>query len=97
MTNNNNYKLKSLDIRFQDYGEYKGKYMGKIAFENNQNEAFMFNLSPEETDKYLQLISEKMVGSASHLAENLLQSMNLLPMSDKHAAIEEATISTTTT
>jgi len=92
ITNTQGFRLKSLDIRFQEYGEYKGKYTGRISFENAENEAFMFNLTPEETGKYLDLIAEKMVGSASHLAEKLLQSMNLLPPSEKVIAIEEAIV-----
>lgn len=90
MTNKDGYKLKSLDIRLQDWGEYKGKYTGKISFENGSNDAFMFTLSQEETQAYLNLLAAKLVGSASHLADRLLNSMELLPTSDKHAAIEEA-------
>lgn len=92
MTNKSGYRLKSLDIRFNDWGEYKGKHTGKIAFENGEGEAFMFNLTPEDTEMYLQLISDKLVGSASQLADKLLSSMSLLPMAEKHASIEDAII-----
>lgn len=74
-----NWKLKSLSISYQDYGDYKGKYIGKITFENREDEAFMFKLSPEDTQKYISLISEKLVESASHLGDKLLASLNLLP------------------
>jgi len=92
MTNKNGYKLQSLDIRYQTYGEFKGKYTGKIAFENGDNEAFTFNLSQEETQSYLDLLASKLVGSASGLADKLLNSMNLLPPVEKNAAIEEAIV-----
>lgn len=73
-----NWKLKSLKINFQEYGEFKGKYVGKIEFENDSSEAFMFNLSPEDTAAYMNLISDKLVKSASHLGDKLLTSLNLL-------------------
>ncbi len=93
ITNTADYKLKTLRIEFKEYGEYKGKYVGTIAFENGVNEAFMFNLSPEKTAQYLELVSEELVKSASSLGEKLLQSMNLLPApTDKLSQIEEAII-----
>jgi hypothetical protein len=90
MTNKSGYKLKTLDIRYQDWGEYKGKYTGKIAFENGDNEAFTFNLTQAETQAYLDLLASKLMGSAATLADKLLDSMNLLPMVEKNTAIEEA-------
>lgn len=74
-----NWKLKSLKINFQEYGEFKGKYVGKIEFENDDSEAFMFNLSPEDTAAYMNLIQDKLVKNASHLGDKLLSSLNLLP------------------
>jgi len=76
---NADWRLKSLNIRFNDYGDYAGKYTGKIEFGNRDNEAFVFNLSPEDTEKYMALVSEKLVNSASHLGDKLLASLNLLP------------------
>lgn len=73
------WKLNSLHINFQTYGDYKGKYVGKVEFNNRENEAFMFNLSPDETTKYIDLVSEKLVHSASHLGDKLIASLNLLP------------------
>ncbi len=73
------WRLESLNISFQTWGDYKGKYVGKVRFNNRDEEAFMFNLTPEDTEKYLQLINEKLVLTASHLGDKLLASMNLLP------------------
>lgn len=72
------WRLKSLRIDFQTYGDYAGKYVGKVEFNNRENEAFMFNLSPEETGQYIDLVSAKLVNNASHLGDKLLTSLNLL-------------------
>lgn len=73
-----NWKLKSLKINLQEWGEFKGKYVGKIEFENDTSEAFMFNISPEDTGLYMNLIQDKLVKTASHLGDKLLSSLNLL-------------------
>ena len=73
------WKLESLKIDFQPYGDYRGKYVGKVRFNNKEDEAFMFNLSPDETQEYLTLVSKKLVTSASHLGDKLMSSLNLLP------------------
>lgn len=72
------WKLNSLRIDFQTYGDYSGKYVGKVEFKNRESEAFMFNLSPEETSQYIDLVSAKLVNNASHLGDKLLTSLNLL-------------------
>lgn len=74
-----NWKLKRLDIELQEYGDFKGQYGGKIHFVNNDNDAFIFRLTAEDTAKYINLVSEKLVQSASHLGDKLLASLNLLP------------------
>ena len=73
------WKMKSLSIYFNEYGDYSGKYTGKVQFENRQNEAFVFNLSPQRCEEYLRLIKDELVGAASSLSERLLQSLNMLP------------------
>lgn len=89
------WKLKSISITFQDWGDYKGKYLGKIAFENRVQEAFMFNIRPELCEDYLKLISKELVGAAGMLSEKLMHSLKLLPTSeliqidDKHTAMIE--------
>lgn len=76
---NENYRLESLTIRYNDYGEYKGRHTGKITFQNNQSEGFMFNLSPEETGQFIKMIEPKLVASASQLGQKLLSSLAMLP------------------
>lgn len=69
------YRLKRIDISLRDYGEHKGKYFGKIQFENDKEEMFSFNLSPEENQKFLDLISEKVVSTASEMGQLLANSI----------------------
>lgn len=76
---NDNYRLESLSIRYNDYGEYKGRHTGKITFQNNQSEGFMFNLSPEETNEFIKMLEPKLVASASALGQKLLSSLAMLP------------------
>lgn len=77
------WRLDSITIEFQQWGDYKGKYMGKIKFENREKEAFMFNIRPEMAEDYLRLIQGELVRNASTLGEKLLNSLNLLPETKK--------------
>lgn len=77
--NNNEWRLKSVNIEFQEWGEYKGKYTGKIVFANNEREAFSFNISEEKAHQFLALIRDNVVDSATKLGERLLQSLGELP------------------
>lgn len=76
-----NWELKSLAIDFQEWGEFKGRYAGKITFQNGNKDAFTFTLSPEETVKYMEVIAEKVGSSASELGQKVLESLKLLPSS----------------
>jgi len=76
---NDGWKLESLKIEFQNWGDYKGKYVGKVKFTNKDEEAFMFNLTPDDTQDYINLVSKKLVQSASHLGSKLLSSLDLIP------------------
>lgn len=73
------WKLKDLTIRFQEYGEFAGKYTARIEFINKQTEGFTFKLSAERTQAMLELIKDQPVASATFLGENLLHSLNMLP------------------
>jgi hypothetical protein len=79
---NDDWTVESITISMQKWGDYKGKYTGKIKFENKSEEAFMFNLRPEMCEEYLKLISQEVVGAASMLGERLLTSLKLLPNGD---------------
>jgi hypothetical protein len=72
-------QLESLRIEFQRYGEYKDKHTAKITFQNRQQDAFTFVLSPEKTNDYIMLVKDEIVTSAGMLGQRLLQSLNLLP------------------
>ena len=89
INNENAWRLESLDIRFNDYGDYKGKYTGKIKFQNKENEAFVFNLTPERTAEYLNLIKNEVGAAATHLGDRIIQSLNLLVNVPKLAQIGE--------
>ena len=89
INNENAWRLESLDIRFNDWGDYKGKYTGKVKFQNKENEAFVFNLTPERTAEYLNLIKNEVGAAATHLGDKIIQSLNLLPESIKPARIGE--------
>jgi hypothetical protein len=73
--NDSQWKLKSINISFQEWGEYKGKYIGKIEFANRANEAFSFNITDEKALQFLALIRDNVVDSASKLGERLMQSL----------------------
>lgn len=77
--NEEGWQLESLDIEYQHWGDYSGKYTAKITFKNKKKEAFSFVLSPEETEAYLHLIKDKIVSNAGMLSQRLLQSLSLLP------------------
>lgn len=79
INNENGWRLETLNIRFNDYGDYKGKYTGKITFQNKENEAFSFNLSPERSAACLDLIKDEVGSQATRLGDKIIQSLNLLP------------------
>lgn len=80
-TNGNaNWQMKSLEIRFMDYGEFQGKYVGKISFSNKQNESFVFNIPPDAMQPYIDLIAANVIGSANDLGKKLMQSLNTLEL-----------------
>ena len=73
------WNLQSLTIEKQTWGEFAGKYVGQIKFTSGQRDAFMFNLTPEQSHKYLQLIAQEVAGNASELGEKIAHSMKELP------------------
>lgn len=71
------WKLQSIEIEFQNYGEHKGKYVGKIKFQNGEYESFQFKLYPGMTDKFISLIAEDVVKCSNNLAGRLIESLGL--------------------
>lgn len=76
MTPEQQWRLQTLRIRFKDYGEDKGKYVGEIEFENGQSEAFKFQLTPDETRQFLSIISKKVIDTANGLGQKLSVSVS---------------------
>lgn len=73
--NDSQWRLKSINITFQEWGEYKGKYLGKIQFGNGQQEAFSFNIAEDKALQFLALIKDSVVDSAAQLGNRVLQSL----------------------
>lgn len=78
MENKEAWKVRSINIQFQDWGDYKNKYVGKIVFDNKEQEAFTFNLRPEMCEEYLRLISSEVGVAATELSQRIVTSLNLL-------------------
>ena len=73
--NNEEWRLKSLFIDYQEWGELKGKYLGKVTFANGEKDSFNFSLTSEQSHEYLALIQQAVVKSANRLGEKVVNSM----------------------
>jgi hypothetical protein len=71
------WRLDKLELEFQSYGEHKGKYAGKIRFQNGDWESFTFKIRPDQAQPYIDLIAENIVKSAESLGERLIDSLGL--------------------
>jgi hypothetical protein len=69
--------LQRIEVEYQRWGNLKGTYIGKISFQNKENESFSFNLRPDMTEDYLRLISEDIIRGATELGGNLLMKLPL--------------------
>ena len=68
--------LESISIDRISYGEDKGKYKGRIRFQNEESDMFTFNINPTLANAYLELIKDTVVLSGNQLVEKLQQSLN---------------------
>lgn len=82
-TKRDDWRLDSIKLEFQNYGEEKGKYTGKITFQNGEYESFSFKIRPEMAERYIQVLSKDIVNSASQLGERLTESLGLKKQDDK--------------
>lgn len=73
--NSEEWRLKSLAIEFQEWGEHKGKYLGKVMFANGQKDAFTFSLTEDQSHEYLALVQQAVVRSANRLGDKVANSM----------------------
>lgn len=71
------WRLQKIELEFQSYGEHKGKYAGKIRFQNGEFESFTFKIRPEMAQPYIDLIAEDIVKGAESLGERLIESLGL--------------------
>lgn len=71
------WRLQKIEIEFQRWGEDKGKYAGKIVFENEEMEGFNFKVRPDMAQAYLDLMASDIVKSAESLGSRLLDSLGL--------------------
>lgn len=77
------WQLKELKIELAAWGEFKGKYIGKVTFESGNMDCFMFTLSPTEMTDYLAIISKKVGSSAFELGSKITESMKSLGFDEK--------------
>ena len=69
------WKLKSLTVYHCRYGENEGKHEGEIVFMNDNKDSFIFQLTPEKVEGYIDLIREDIVDTASSLGKLLAESL----------------------
>lgn len=68
-------RLKKIEMQFMDYGEHKGKYLGKITFEDNSTDQFTFGLSPEMCARYLNPIAQEVINSDKELFDYFINNI----------------------
>lgn len=71
------WRLDKLELEFQTFGEHKGKYVGRIRFQNGDYESFTFKIRPDQAQPYIDLIAEDVVKGAESLGERLIDSLGL--------------------
>lgn len=77
INNNEDWRLQKIELEFQRFGENKGKYIGKIRFENGDFESFEFKIKPEMAQPYIDLIGSDIVKCAESLGSRLIKSLGL--------------------
>jgi hypothetical protein len=71
------WRLEKIELEFKSYGENKGKYEGRIRFQNGEFESFSFKIRPEMAQPYISIMSEDIVKCAESLASRLIDSLGL--------------------
>jgi len=72
-----NWRLDKIELEFISYGDDKGKYNGKIRFQNGEYESFSFKIRPEMAKPYIDLMSADIVKCAESLGAILVESLGL--------------------
>lgn len=74
---NNDWRLDKIELEFNSYGEDKGKYSGKVRFQNGAYESFSFKIRPDMAGPYVDLIAKDVVKGADSLARRLCESLGI--------------------
>lgn len=68
-------KLKQLEIELQGWGEFKGRYVGKVSYEGEAGSVCM-TLPPEVSEVVLAAVGKQMVALTAKTATNLVSIMD---------------------
>lgn len=71
------WRLQKIQLEFENYGENKGKYVGRITFQNGDYESFNFKIKPEMAKPYIDIMSKDIVRCAESLGSRLIESLGL--------------------
>ena len=69
--------LQKIELEYQRYGDDKGKYNGRIHFQNDDYESFKFNLDDEMCERYMDLIRSSVIKTTQELGDKLAESIQL--------------------
>jgi hypothetical protein len=92
---NDKWILDEIKLEFENYGEHKGKYTGRIRFRNGEHESFSFKIRPEMASPYVDLIAKDVVRGSDSLARRLCESLGIAdqlqtePVKFKSDVVEE--------
>jgi len=82
---NNGWRLKEIEIKFERGLKFREKeeekhdrYIGKIAFENEDGESFNLKIPKEMTTRYMDLMREDIVKTAESLGAKIADSIRLI-------------------
>lgn len=65
-----------IEINFNSYWENKGRYTGRIRYQNWEHEAFDFIIRPDIAERYISLIAEDVVEWAENLGKRLKSNLS---------------------
>lgn len=64
-------KLKEFNIELMTYGEFRGRYVGKIAFEDSDVGSVCMTIDPDMAQMLLAACADKIVAMTTKTAQNL--------------------------
>jgi len=72
---NNDWRLQSLSITYNEWGEHKGLYTGAAKFVNGTKMDINFKLDQEKSNRFLALIQDEITNHAKELGAMLVVSL----------------------